>query len=152
MKFLLNFLNHPLVKSIRTVLVASVIGGMVNGLIVKYGSAIIPYPEGYSYATEELMKSTIHLLKPINYIVPFMAHAIGTLVGCLIVYNFAFSDKEKLRLSLIVAGLFFMGGAIMVKILAGYSPTWFNYVDLIGAYFPMAFIAKFIKGKMDKSI
>lgn len=137
------FFNKPIVRNILAVLSGSVLGGLINGLIVKFGAVIIPYPEGYSYATEELMKSTIHLLEPKHYIVPFLAHALGTLIGCIIVFNRAFTNHFKL--AFIVSTLFFFGGAMMVKMLWGYTPMWFNITDLVFAYFPMAFIAKFLK-------
>jgi hypothetical protein len=107
-------------------------------MIVKYGALVIPYPDGYDHSTSESFKSTFHLLQPIHFIVPFLAHAIGTLVGCFLVCKLALSHHKNLVL--LVAALFFLGGLSIVIMLYPLSPMWFNIVDLIGAYFPMAWL------------
>lgn len=137
--------NNIIFRNVFGVIIGCVIGGMVNGWIVEYGALVIPYPEGYNLSTMESFKSTFHLLQPIHFVVPFLAHAIGTLIGCILVCKLALSQHKNL--ALIVAALFFLGGLSMVIILYPMSPMWFNAIDLIGAYFPMAWLGYFLANK-----
>ncbi len=67
---------------------------------------------------------------------PFLAHAIGTLVGAFIAALIAVNHKMKFALAI---GIFFLiGGIINVMMLP--SPIWFAILDIVGAYIPMAWI------------
>lgn len=140
MEKILNFIKQNVkFRNICSIVLGCIIGALTNGFIVKYGPLLIPNPPGYSYATIELFKSTIHLLQPIHYLVPFTAHAVGTLVGSVVACKIALSSHKIL--SYLVATLFFLGSLYMVFALFPLSPMWFNVLDLVGAYFPMAWIA-----------
>jgi hypothetical protein len=78
----------------------------------------------------------MHLMQPIHFLMPFLAHAIGTLVGAYIAACYAAAHGFKL--TMVVAALFFSGGLMMVFMLP--SPIWFTLLDLIGAYFPMGYL------------
>ena len=127
---------YPILKNILAVLAAIFIGGSVNMALIMVSGSIIPPPEGADLTTEEGLKAAMVLMEPKHFLFPFLAHALGTLVGALIVGFFAAS--HKLYLAMIIATLFFIGGFYMVMILP--SPLWFNLTDLILAYFPMAFL------------
>jgi hypothetical protein len=73
-------------------------------------------------------------MEPKHFLFPFLAHASGTLLG--VIFFTYFSKSNKLIFSLFVAGFFFVGGLYMVLILP--APIWFNVIDLVLAYFPMA--------------
>lgn len=119
------------------VFVACVIaGGIVNGLIINYSDAIIQAPVGSNLKTEEGLKAAMAIMEPKHFIMPFLAHAIGTLVGAFFVTLFI-KDRKLFR-ALLVGFLFFLGGAWMVFELP--SPLWFDAVDLGLAYIPMAWI------------
>ena len=119
------------------VFVACVIaGGIVNGLIINYSDAIIQAPVGSNLKTEEGLKAAMAIMEPKHFIMPFLAHAIGTLVGAFFVTLFI-KDRKLFR-ALLVGFLFFLGGAWMVIELP--SPLWFDAVDLGLAYIPMAWI------------
>jgi hypothetical protein len=119
------------------VFVACVIaGGIVNVLIINYSDAIIPAPVGSNLKTEEGLKAAMALMAPKHFIMPFLAHAIGTLVGAFFVTLFI-KDRRLFR-ALLVGFLFFLGGAWMVFELP--SPLWFDALDLGLAYIPMAWI------------
>jgi hypothetical protein len=111
-------------------------GGMLNGIIVQYSGAIIPPPTGFDLTTEEGLKAAMSMMEPRHFIMPFLAHAIGTLVGAFFVTLFI-KDRKLFR-ALLVGFLFFLGGAWMVFELP--SPLWFDAVDLGLAYIPMAWI------------
>lgn len=111
-------------------------GGMLNGIIVKYSSAIIPPPIGFDLTTEEGLKAAMQVMEPKHFIMPFLAHALGTLVGAFLVTLFI--KERKLFRALLVGFLFFLAGTYMVFILP--SPLWFDAVDLGLAYIPMAWL------------
>jgi hypothetical protein len=111
-------------------------GGIANGLIINYSDAIIPPPVGSNLTTEEGLKAAMAMMEPKHFIMPFLAHAIGTLVVAFFVT--LFSKDRKLFRALLVGFLFFIGGAWMVFELP--SPLWFDAVDLGLAYIPMAWI------------
>ena len=78
----------------------------------------------------------MHLFEPKHFLFPFLAHALGTLIGAFVASKFA-ATKQK-SMALIVGFLFLAGGTINVFLLS--APMWFNAVDIIGAYLPMAII------------
>ena len=97
----------------------------------------MPPPPGYDLNTMEGLAAAMPQMQPMHFLFPFLAHAVGTLVGALIVARFAAS--RQLQISLIIGSLFFVGGLQMVMELP--SPMWFNVLDLGLAYFPMALLA-----------
>jgi len=119
-------------------IIAIVVGMIINMLIVKYGVLLISNPEGYDNTSMEAMQNTFHLLQPKHYVIPWLAHAFGAFTGALIVFNFSKSNMFYLALSVCV--LFFIGGVIMVVALP--SPIWFTVLDLGFAYLPMAWLVK----------
>lgn len=72
---------------------------------------------------------------PINFLFPFLAHALGTLVGAFVAAKFAVS--HQLKFAMVIGMFFFIGGAMMVNMIGG--PLWFNVTDLVFAYIPMAY-------------
>ena len=102
--------------------------------IIMLSSSIIPPPEGVDPSDMESLKSSMHLFEPKHFILPFLAHALGTLAGAFLTGLIAVHHKIKLAL---VIGLFFLlGGTASVFMLP--SPTWFAILDIVGAYIPMA--------------
>jgi hypothetical protein len=137
---------NPTIKNIVAVVAGIFIGAIVNmGLILVSGS-IIPPPDGADVTTTEGLKASMHLFEARHYLFPFLAHALGTLVGALLAARIAASHKKIFALS--IGGLFFIGGAINAFTLP--APTWFIAVDLIVAYFPMAMIGYLITGRSTK--
>ena len=111
-------------------------GAIANGLIINYSGEIIPPPSGYELTTEEGLKAAMQVMEPRHFVMPFIAHALGTLVGAFLVTLFI--KERKLFRALLVGFLFFLAGTYMVFILP--SPLWFDAVDLGLAYIPMAWI------------
>ena len=73
---------------------------------------------------------------------PFLAHAIGTLIGAMIALWFS---NRSVVLAYVVGVFFLIGGITMVYMLPE-SPLWFDVFDLTLAYIPMAWVAtKIIK-------
>lgn len=78
----------------------------------------------------------MHLFEPKHFIMPFLAHALGTLVAVLVAVYFAASHHFKL--AMVIACLFLIGGIVNVFLLP--SPVWFSVVDLMGAYLPIGYL------------
>lgn len=125
-----------IVRSVLAVVAGAVLGSMVNMFLINLSGQIIPPPEGADVKTIEGLKASIHLFQPKHFIMPFLAHALGTLVGAMIAV--AIGSGNYLRLALIVAGLFFAGGFANVLMLP--APLWFDVIDLSLAYFPMGWL------------
>jgi hypothetical protein len=127
---------NPLLRNVLAVIGGFVVGSAVNmGLIVAGGSIIAP-PVGAHVTTMEGLKASMHLFGPEHFLFPFLAHALGTLAGAAIAAGIAIS--HKFRAAMAVGVLFLAGGVANVLLLP--SPMWFNAVDLLGAYIPMAWI------------
>ena len=125
---------NPTIKNILAVIVGAVIGSTVNGGIIAMSSSVIPPPEGAIITTMEGLKASMHLMEPKHFLMPFLAHAFGTLAGATLASYIA--ATVKMRAAMIVGFLFFLGGFANVILLP--SPVWFTIVDLLAAYIPMA--------------
>ncbi|PIB29986.1 hypothetical protein BFP77_05030 [Maribacter sp. 4U21] len=127
---------NPVLKNMLAVLAGLIVGSLVNMGIVILSGSIIPPPEGGDVTTMEGLKATMHLFEPKHFIMPFLAHALGTLGGAFVAAEIAAS--RNFFMALIVGAFFFIGGALSVSSLGG--PMWFNALDLVVAYFPMAYL------------
>lgn len=125
-----------MIRNILAVLAGAILGSMVNMGIIMLSSTIIPPPEGADLTTEAGLKASMHLMQPKHFIMPFLAHALGTLAGAFVTAIIALS--HKMNLALAIGVLFLAGGISMVFMLP--SPIWFTLLDLIGAYLPMAYL------------
>lgn len=133
---------NPLLRNILSVIAGAVAGSFVNGGIIAISSSVIPPPEGADVTTMEGLKASMHLFEPKHFLMPFLAHALGTLVGAFIAALIAVNNK--VRPAIIVAVLFLIGGIMNVIMLP--APTWFSAVDLLLAYIPMGLIGARLGG------
>jgi hypothetical protein len=127
---------NPTIKNVLAVVAGLVLGSIVNMAIIMISGSIIPPPEGADVTSMEGLKASMHLFGPKNFIFPFLAHALGTWVGAIIAAKFA--ANKNMRLAMVIGAIFFVGGFTNVFLLP--SPMWFNILDLVGAYFPMAYL------------
>lgn len=126
----------PIARNTLSVVAGLVVGGAVNmGLILISGS-IIPPPAGADVTTVEGLKEAMPLFQPKHFVFPFLAHALGTLVGAFVATLLA--ATRKATAGLFVGAFFLIGGAANVAMLP--SPLWFNVLDLVGAYLPMGWL------------
>jgi hypothetical protein len=126
----------PLLKNILAVVAGLLLGSVVNMAIVTIGPMVIPTPDGVDMSDMEKFAENLKRLEPANFIAPWLAHALGTLVGAWIAALVAANKKMKLALTV---GVIFLVGGIMMAVMYG-GPVWFLALDLIGAYLPMAFL------------
>jgi hypothetical protein len=137
----------PIVKNILAVLAGVLGGGALNMGIIMISGSVIPPPEGVNLTTMEGLKEAMHLMEPKHFIMPFLAHALGTFAGALITASIAASHKMRLAISI---GIWFLlGGIINIFMLP--SPIWFTVLDLVGAYIPMAYLAGKLVAKKSNS-
>ena len=128
---------NPILKNILAVIAGIIIGGAVNMGIIMISSYIIPPPDGADLKTMEGLKASMHLMQPKHFLMPFLAHAIGTFIGALLTTLIAVNHKLKFALGI---GIWFLIGGIM-NIFMLPSPTWFTIIDLVFAYIPMSYFA-----------
>jgi len=127
---------NPTLRNILAVIIGGVVGMIVNMGIVMLGPNLIPTPEGYDPSTVESMKEGFHLLSPKHFLTPWLAHALGTLIGAFTTAKIAVSRHKML--SLFIGIFFLLGGISMIAMVP--SPTWYTIIDLTGAYIPMAWL------------
>jgi len=124
------------VKNILAVFAGVVVGMVVNMGIVTMSGAVIAPPEGVDVTDMESLKASIHLFEPKHFIMPFLAHALGTLAGAFVAAKMAASHKISFAMGI---GVFFLLGGIANIFMLG-GPLWFTVLDIAGAYLPMGWL------------
>ena len=134
---------NPLIKNLLASFAGFIVMMAVNmGLIMLLGNIFSP-PEGVNPNDVNSINNNLHRYTVFQLIMPFLAHAGGTLVGTMTAAKIA--NSHKMLIVMILAAVHFTGGAMMVSMLSN-SPLWFNVLDLGVAYFPMAWLGyKFAK-------
>jgi len=133
---------NPIVRNTLAVIAGFVAGSLVNITLVNIGPSIVPLPEGADVSTPESLAASMQLFTPINFLFPFLAHALGTLVGAFVTAKLAASHKMKL--ALLIGVITLVGGIAAVKMFGG--PLWFIITDLVLAYIPMAYLGAILAG------
>jgi hypothetical protein len=87
---------------------------------------------------------SIHLLQPKHYLLPWLAHALGTLAGATLAYLLA--ANLRLTLSFAVGIVSLAGGLAAATMIP--APKWFLVVDLVGAYLPMAWLGGLLGARL----
>jgi len=119
------------------VIAGIVVGAVLNGALVGIGPSIIAPPEGIDVSSPARLRASIHLFEPRHFVMPFLAHALGTFTGALVAFLIAASSRA--RMAYVVGAVFLTGGIIASRMIP--APAWFIALDLIGAYLPMAWLA-----------
>ncbi len=135
---------NPVLKNISGLVAGLIIGNIVNGSIVAISSALIPLPDGAAIPAEgasfmemiEVMKENLPLMGWKDWMAPFLAHALGTLVGAFLAVKICATHQKTF--ALVVGGFFLLGGTGMAYLLE--FPMPFSAIDLIGAYLPMGYL------------
>lgn len=127
---------NPKLKNVLAVIAGLVGGSVVNMLIVMASGSIIPLPEGVDPANIESLKESINLFEPKHFVLPFLAHALGTLSGATLATRL--SASKTLTPAFVVGAFFLLGGISNIFMLGG--PMYFTVIDLTLAYIPMAWL------------
>jgi hypothetical protein len=123
-------------RNVLAVVAGAVIGSVVNMGLVMLGPHVIPPPPGADVTTMEGLTRSLPLFGPQHFLFPFLAHAIGTLVGAAVAARIAVTRKTTV--AFVVGALFLAGGVANARMLPG--PLWFDVVDIVFAYLPMAWL------------
>jgi hypothetical protein len=127
---------NPVIRNILAAIAGIITGSLVNGGLITISGAVIPPPPGVDVTDMESLKASMHLFEPKHFIFPFLAHALGTLVGAFVASSLAASNRMKFAVG--VGVLFLIGGITNSFLLP--APAWFIAVELIGAYIPMGWL------------
>jgi hypothetical protein len=127
---------NPVLRNVLAFVAAYFVGASVNMAFVSVGPHVIAPPLGVDITTMAGLQATMHLFEPKHFLFPWLGHALGTLVGAFLAMKLGASHQFKLAMG--IGALFLCGGTYMVVKLP--SPMWFNALDLIGAYLPMAWL------------
>ncbi|MBT4728635.1 MAG: hypothetical protein HOB88_09385, partial [Bacteroidetes bacterium] len=91
---------NPILRNILSVIAGIVLGMLVNGGIISISGSIIPPPEGADATSMEGLKESIHLFQPKHFVLPFLAHALGTFFGALLTGLLVINHKMKFVLGI----------------------------------------------------
>ena len=126
-----------LIRNIFAILAGLVIGGAVNMALITLSPSLIAPPTGVDVSNAESLAKAMHLFEPRHFLMPFLAHAIGTLVGALTTYLIAATYKLRFAYAIGIINLF--GGIAACFMIP--APIWFITLDLVAAYLPMAWMS-----------
>lgn len=122
-------------RNVLAVVAGFIAGSAVNLGLVIAGPAIVPLPAGVDPTDSESISASIHLFEARHFIMPFAAHALGTLAGAVVAFVVA---RRQTQMAWAIGALFFLGGIYASTMIP--APTWFIVSDLALAYFPMAWL------------
>lgn len=125
-----------LLRNVLAVIAGIAIGGAVNMAFIVLGTSLIPPPAGVDMNDPESLAKAMHLFEPRHFVMPFLAHAVGTLAGALAAYLIAATHPARMAYG--VGAVFLLGGVAASFMIP--APTWFIALDLLAAYLPMAWL------------
>jgi hypothetical protein len=126
-----------ILRNIAAVILGFLLGSVVNMALIVASPHVIPPPGGVDVSNAASMKASMHLYEAKHFLFPFLAHALGAFVGALVAFFVAGSRRTVFAYT--VGGLFFAGGIAACFMIP--APAWFIALDLLAAYFPMAWLA-----------
>ena len=126
-----------ILRNVLAIFAGIAIGGGVNMALITLSPSLIPPPPGVDVTNAESLSKAMYLFEPRHFVMPFLAHAVGTLAGALAAYLLAASYKAQI--AYVIGAAFLCGGVAASFIIP--APTWFIALDLLAAYLPMAWLS-----------
>lgn len=126
-----------LLRNILALVIGIVLGSAVNMALITLSPSIIVPPPGVNVRDATSLAASMHLFEARHFAMPFLAHAMGTLVGALAACLIAATYKRQLAYAI---GAVFLAGGIAASFMIP-APKWFIALDLLLAYIPMAWLA-----------
>jgi len=123
-------------RNVLAILAGIVVGGSINSALIALGPSLIPPPAGVDMTTAEGLSMGMQLLEPRHFIMPFLAHALGTFAGALAAWLIAANHRARFAYAI---GVAFLAGGVAASFMIP-APSWFIAVDLTVAYLPMAWL------------
>jgi hypothetical protein len=121
------------------ILVGALAGASLNMGVLLLGSKLMPNPPGVDVNDPASINAHIHEYSVLQLLVPFLAHALGTLLGAFLAARFNRGTGLSLTAALVVGALFLFGGISAIVMIPS-APLWFDALDLLVAYVPMALL------------
>lgn len=128
---------HPILRNILAVIAGLLVGSFVNMGLIYLGMALLPAPPGVDVNDIASINAHIREYSTLQLLTPFFSHAIGTLAGAFLAARIAAS--HNMAFALVIGVVFLIGGIMAVRMIPN-APMWFNVLDLVVAYLPMAWI------------
>lgn len=125
---------NPILKNILGLVVGIIVGGLVNSGIIMLGSGLVPPPPGVDPNDLESIKSNMHLYEMKHFVVPYLAHILGSLFAAFVAVKIC---NNKI-ISILAGAFFLLGGATMIYMIPE-TPTWFAVLDIV-SYIPAAIL------------
>ena len=125
-----------LLRNVLALFAGIAIGGVVNMGLITLSPSLIPPPVGVDVTNAESLSKAMHLFEPRHFVMPFLAHAIGTLAGALAAYLIAATYSAQIAY---VIGAVFLCVGVAASFMIP-APPWFIALDLLAAYLPMAWL------------
>lgn len=125
-----------LLRNVLALVAGILIGGGVNMALISLSPWLIPPPAGVDVSSADGLSKAMNLFRPRHFIMPFLAHAVGTLIGALTAYLIATSYKAQI--AYVIGALFLCAGLAASFMIP--APTWFIALDLLAAYLPVAWL------------
>ncbi len=135
-------------RAILACLFGLTIGSAVNMGLIMVGPSLIPTPEGVDVTNMDSIGAAMHLYEPKHFVVPFLAHALGTLTGAFTAYSIA--GRYRVYAAYAVGALFLVGGITAAFMIP--APVWFIVLDLVVAYLPMAWVSSQLGKRFSHSV
>jgi hypothetical protein len=125
-----------ILRNLCAVIIGLAVGGALNMTLIIVSPHVIAPPAGVDVTDSQSLSNSMHLFEPKHFVFPFLAHALGTLVGALVAFLVAASYRSVFAYTI---GAVFLAGGIAATFMIP-APIWFLILDLAAAYIPMAWI------------
>lgn len=122
-----------IVKKTLAVILGLVIGSVFIGLVEKVNSTMYPLPEGVDTSNMEAFKAFVASLPPQAFILIFIGHICGALVGGLVAWLIV---RSTIIPSMIVGALFTVAGLFNLFTI---SHPWWMWTE-VALYMPAAYL------------
>lgn len=128
---------HPILRNILALVAGLIVGGAVNMGLIMLGAAVFPPPPGVDVNDINSINAHIGEYSTRQLLAPFFAHALGTLAGAFVAALLGAS--AQMVLALVIGAVFLAAGIMAVRMIPN-APLWFDMLDLVVAYLPMAWL------------
>ena len=139
-------------RALLSVVLGLLVGSTVNMGLIMLSGKVIPPPADADVTTMEGLRASLHLFEAKHFVFPFLAHALGTVVGALVASLLRQASRSCLRM--LSAGCFCWAASRMPSCslrrsgstpriccwptcpLLGWATRWLHARDLAAAAVP----------------
>ena len=97
-----------LLRNVIALIAGFVLGGGVNMAIIMLSPFVIAPPAGVDVGNARSLAAAVHRFEPRHFVMPFLAHALGSFAGALAA--FVIAAGHRARMAWAVGVLFLCGG------------------------------------------